>query len=56
MARAPLARNMGLVDALTQYNVDAPESKQLLDYLRKSATEPDEIIRGIADKSAETQL
>lgn len=56
IVRAPLARVMGIVDALTQFNVDAGESKHLLSQLNTSAEELDKIIREIAEKSADTRI
>lgn len=56
IVRAPVARIMGIVDVLTDCEVDPFETKQLLNHLLRSAEDLDKIIRDIADKTAETNL
>ncbi len=49
--RAPLTRIMGLVDLLTTTSPDMCEIKQILEFLRLSANELDQVIRDITDKA-----
>ncbi|MES2559309.1 MAG: PAS domain S-box protein [Bacteroidota bacterium] len=56
IVRAPLARIMGIVDVLSQFDLDADESKQFLLDLTESAEALDKIIREIAEKSDDTRL
>ncbi|TLV02931.1 PAS domain-containing protein [Dyadobacter luticola] len=51
--RAPLARLMGLVDLIQNYENSAEEINQLLDHILTSANDLDNIIRSISSKTAQ---
>lgn len=51
VVRAPLARMMGLIDLMKHQGFGNPESEELYEYLLTSATEFDQIIKEITDKS-----
>ena len=50
--RAPLARLMGLIPLAVDENTNPVERKQILEYLKISATDLDEVILDITDKTA----
>lgn len=56
VVRAPLARIMGLVEAMKGDNFDKIEKNTFYDYIIKSADELDQIIREIVSKSQEINL
>jgi len=49
--RAPLTRIMGLIDLVNTTSPDLDETKQILEFLRLSAHELDQVIRDINDKA-----
>ena len=49
--RAPLTRIMGLIDLVNTTSPDLDETKQILEFLRVSAHELDQVIRDITDKA-----
>jgi len=51
VVRAPLARLMGAVDLMKNYNNSEQENKQFLDHVLASAHELDGIIRDISEKA-----
>lgn len=51
VVRAPVARLMGIVDLIKNYQHSENEQKELLDHILISATELDGIIRDIANKT-----
>ncbi|NIJ54172.1 PAS domain-containing protein [Dyadobacter arcticus] len=51
--RAPLARLMGLVDLIRNYENSEEEKVELLDHIMTSANDLDEIIRNISSKAAQ---
>ncbi len=53
IVRAPLARMMGIINLLTDNNLDAAEHREFLKYLAISAGELDVIIKDITDKTQE---
>lgn len=53
VVRAPLARMMGLIELFNSHVLSTEERKMVLDQLNVSATELDEIIRGMIKSSSE---
>ena len=51
--RAPLARLMGLIDLIRNYQNSEHEKNELLDHVLTSAYALDEIIRDISSKTAQ---
>jgi PAS domain S-box-containing protein len=51
IVRAPLCRLMGLVQVLKAYAGDAEEIEKILEYISESATELDDTVKAITDKS-----
>ncbi|MCF2490715.1 PAS domain-containing protein [Dyadobacter sp. CY347] len=56
VVRAPLARLMGIVDLIKNYEHSDIEKNELLDHLLMSAKELDNVIRDIARKTGETNI
>lgn len=56
IVRAPVARIMGIIEVLSQFELDTDEAKLLLSSLNTSAEELDKIIHEIAEKSADTRI
>src|SRR5258708_10504788 len=50
VVRAPLARLMGLIDLITNYENNDMEDHTILNYILISAKELDEIVKSISDK------
>ena len=51
MVRAPLARIMGLISLITDFEQDNIEKEKILEYIMLSANELDAVIREISDKT-----
>ena len=51
MVRAPLARIMGLISLITDFEQDNIETEKILEYIMLSANELDAVIREISDKT-----
>jgi len=56
VVRAPLARMMGIVNLIKDLKVVTPEGSQLLKHFDESATELDNVIRDIANKSHQISI
>lgn len=56
MVRAPLARMMGLIDLIQNYNQAGVDKDVLLGHLLNSAHELDVLIRDISDKTSKVKL
>ncbi len=54
--RAPLARMMGLIDLIKSEDKSVVDNENLLDHLRASAHELDNLIRDISDKTSKVKL